>query len=319
MTLQELRTHIEYFTGTEDAIGLTLYVISTDEQGNETIRLADIEAAANAELKTQYLSYLKEKFLDNEELSFMNISEGDNRRNTAFFYDIAEKPTELNVIDTVLQNDLQPQFSFRRDDFENIKAFIITIGNDTQKVALYKHHHHLSLLKSDTVFGLQISDHRFVRVREDIIKLSKAVDFLQIGNDLVVISLKVLESEFRFDNIIRGIASDNIQTISAINLLESIDPLTEMALDLRFAKKIMRIKHDSPVLQLPVTHIIHFVQNHPPIMRKFRTNEDGSRLVLDTMVSKKLFLQLMNDDLLTSTLTQRYYESLAKDAMAIEN
>jgi len=47
-------------------------------------------------------------------------------------------------------------------------------------------------------------------------------------------------------------------------------------------------------------------------------SDDGTKLKLDTAVSKKLFLALMNDDLLTSELTKLYYAGLAKDKMDVE-
>ncbi len=72
-------------------------------------------------------------------------------------------------------------------------------------------------------------------------------------------------------------------------------------------------------MQLPIEAVIKFVQSHKPIMKKFRISDDGNKLRLDTHVSKKLFLALMNDDLLTSELTRLYYEGLAKDKMEVDD
>jgi hypothetical protein len=155
-------------------------------------------------------------------------------------------------------------------------------------------------------------------MNEDIIKLSKTIDFLQIGSELVVTNLKALEDGFGYEDVIKGQAMQNIQAIEGIGLLEDISPLLEMAEDLRQAKHIMRIKRDSPVMQLPIQTVIQFVQSHRPIMRKFRLSDDGTKLKLDTAVSKKLFLSLMNDDLLTSELTRLYYAGLAKDKMEVD-
>lgn len=318
MTLQELQIQLTYFTTTTDAIGLTLYVLYNNEEGEEQIRIADIDTQSGLELKNQFLTYLSDKFLNNEELSFMNISEGDNRKNIAFHYDLEEKPIGLNAMNIIAQNDIHPQFSFSEDDFNRIKAFVITIGNETKKMILFKNHHHLSVLRGANAFGIRISDHRFVRVREDIIKLSPNIDFLQIENNLIVISLKTLESGFGFEGIIRNKAAENISAIEAINLLEDISILTEMASDIRQAKHIMRIKANSPVMLLPVASVLTFVKNHKPIMKKFKLSEDGLRLKLDTKVSQKLFLALMNDDLLTSELTKLYYAGIAKDPMLID-
>ena len=64
--------------------------------------------------------------------------------------------------------------------------------------------------------------------------------------------------------------------------------------------------------------VIDFVKTFKPIMHKFRLSQDGTRLKLDTKVSQKLFLSLINDDLLTSELTKLYYEGIAKDQLVVE-
>lgn len=319
MTLSELQTYLADLTTSTEAIGLSLYVLYDNDEGEEQIRTADIDSESALELKKQFLNYLSDKFLTNEELSLMNISEGDNRKNVAFMYDLSEKPTGLDAMKTIADNDEHAQFSFSKDDFNKIKAFIITIGNEAKKVILFKNHHHLSVLSGAKSFGIKISDHRFVRVREDIIKLSPNIDFMQVENELIIISLKTLEAGYGFEGIIRNKAAENISTIEAISLLDDISVLTEMATDIKQARHIMRIKSTSPVMQLPVATVLKFVKSHKPIMKKFRLSEDGLRLKLDTKVSKKLFLALMNDDLLTSELTKLYYAGIAKDPMLIEN
>lgn len=318
ITLAQLRARIQNLLDNPDDSGLVLYPVLTNDEGDDTIRFADIAPSAADELKSMIFEYLQEKFIINQDLYYTNITDADERRNTAFFYDLAEKPIGLQVLDLVLQDDVKPEFSFSEDDLSKIKGFVITIGDEKNTIALYKRHHHLSTLKADRTFGMFKSDHRFVKMDEDIIKLSKTIDFLQIDNELVVANLKALEDGFGYEEVIRGQATANIQAIGALGLLEDIEPLMEMATDIRQAKHIMKIKQDSPVMLLPVEAVIQFVQSHKPIMRKFRLSEDGTRLKLDTAVSKKLFLALMNDDLLTSELTKLYYAGLAKDKMEVD-
>jgi len=318
MTLQEIQTRLIYLTTSNDAIGLTLYVVYNNKKGEEQVRLADIDSQSGIELKNQFLDYLSTTFLANDELALINISEGDNRKNVAYIYDLIEKPYGLDSLNVISQNDNQVQFSFSKDDFDNIKSFVIAIGNENSKILLFKKHHHLSVLKGITTFGIKVNDHRFVRVREDIIKLSPNIDFIKIDDELVILNLKTLESGFGFEEIIRKKSSENIDAIEAINLLEDVSILREMALELKHAKQFMRIRANSPVMQLPALTVIDFVKTHKPIMKKFRISLDGSRIKLDTKISQKLFLALLNDDLLTSELTKLYYEGIAKDQMLIE-
>jgi hypothetical protein len=218
----------------------------------------------------------------------------------------------------VLANSARPGFSFDTDNLNSITGFVILIGDVHHSIALYKRHHHLSTMKADKSFSLFRANNRFVKVKEDILRLSASVDFLQVDDALVATNLKALEDTFGYEEVIRKQANANIQLIEAMNILEDITALVEMANDIKLAKKILRIKTNSPVMQLPMATVVNFVSKHKPIMKKFRLSEDGTRLKLDTKVSKQLFLALMNDDFLTSELTKLYYAGLSKDKMEVE-
>lgn len=317
MTIQEIRTFYNYFTTTADEVGLVLYVV-LEVEGVTVIRQADIDAATILELRTLYLDSLARVILD-DDIAYTTISQADARKNIFFRYDLQEIPAGLQVLSDVLEQDEYPIFNFANDNFENIKSLVITIGNAQHKIALYKIHSQLNLIRGARVFNIRYTNERFERVREDIIKLSSKIDFFQIGEHLFILNVNALERGFNFENIIRNKAVENIGIIEALALLEDVEPLNELITELKFAKKVMGIRTDSPVLQVPVPAILNFVRTHPPIMRKLRVNDDGTRLRLHTKTSRILFLKLINDDLLTSTLTQRYYDSLAKDNMDVNN
>ncbi len=318
MNLEQLRDELEYQVTMPEPTGLVLYVLYDDENGENQIRIADIDSESANELKKQYLQYFSDKFIDNEDLILQNISEADNRKNTAYYYDLGERPLGLNIMTEIRNHPQKEQFSFNEVDLSNVTGFVIAIGTDERKVLLYKSHHHLSVISSQNVFGIRVSNHRFVRFTGEIIKLSANCDFIQINDSLIVISIKTLEKKFGFESIIRRKAVQNIDLIQQLSLIENIEVLQEMSLDLKHAKSIVKIKANSPVMQLPAITVVNFVRGHKPIMKKFRISEDGTRLRLDTKVSQKLFLKLMNDDFLTSELTRLYYEGIAKDPMNIE-
>lgn len=93
-----------------------------------------------------------------------------------------------------------------------------------------------------------------------------------------------------------------------------MEPLNALAFDLPNAKKLMKIRN-SPVLQVPAANVINFIKNHPKLTGKIHFNADETRISLDTGVSKKLFLKLLNDDYLFSQLTELQYDTFAKDKL----
>ena len=316
MTLQEIRAFYNYFTTTADKVGLVLYIL-IEEDGVTKIMQADIDELTSIDLESTYIDSLA-KIITDDTLELMPISQGDNRKDVWYEYDLEDVPVRLKNMSEVIKNADFPIFDFGDGNFSQIKGFIITIGNDTNKIALYKNLTHLNMIRGASVLGIRYANNRFERVREDIIKLSSNIDFFQINDSIFIINVKTLERGFNFETIIRKQALKNIEIIEKLNLIEDITPLKEMAQDLSFAKKITKIREDSPVINLPVNQIVNFVKSHPPLKNRIRTNNDASRIVLDTKVSQKLFLKLINDDLLTSELTKRYYDSLAKDSIIIE-
>jgi hypothetical protein len=74
---------------------------------------------------------------------------------------------------------------------------------------------------------------------------------MQIGDDVIVINMDTLEKCFGFEDVIRASAESNLQNIEKANFVVDVEPLREMITDLRFAKKLMRVRADPAVLGLP--------------------------------------------------------------------
>ena len=136
-----------------------------------------------------------------------------------------------------------------------------------------------------------------------------------VDDKLIVLSVKTFQNSFGYDKIIRSKAEENLGTIAAANLLEDIEVLRELAQELKFAKKIMNIRHHSPVLHIPFADVRTFIQGHPKLRRRIKFNEDQSRISLQSRSSKELFIKILNDDFLKSELTQLLYDSQKKAAM----
>lgn len=314
MNREQLLARLGYFLNEENGIGAALYFV-LEQDGETVIRFADIEDVAQQELKERFLGYIVDKFVNNEELHYQNISEADDRKNVVYRYDIDERPDSLNILDEILANEDQTTFNFHQDDLANIEGYLITIGNEGNRIALYKKHHSMNILKQDR-FLLIPSGERFTRVESNAIALDKSFDFMMIDANLIVLKLNILERYFGFEGVIRNQAQNTIGIIAANELLEDIEQMNELALSMPNARKLMKIR-TSPVLNVPVNNVINFIRNHPELTGKIGFNPAGTRIDLSTGVSKKLFLKLLNDDYLFSQLTELQYDSHAKDKLLV--
>ncbi len=312
MTREELIDRLNYFLNPGNNVGAVLYFV-LDHDGETVIRFADIENVAKLELKNRFLEYIREKFINNEDLHFQNISEADDRKNVVYKYDIDERPESLNILDEILANEEQIHFNFNQDQLSSIKGYLITIGNEGNKIALYKKHHSMNILRRDR-FLLVPSGERLVEVQNDVIALDKSFDFMMVDDNLIVLKLNILERYFGFENVIRNQASNTIGLVEANELLEDIEQLLEIAQSMPNARKLMKIRN-SPVLNVPAINVMNFIRNHPELTGKISFNADGTKINLETGISKKLFLKLLNDDFLFSQLTELQYDSHAKDKL----
>ncbi|GAA4455067.1 anti-phage protein KwaB [Rurimicrobium arvi] len=312
MNREQLLTRLTYFLDPQNGIGAALYFV-LNQDGETIIRFADIEDEAKQELKERFLEYVTDKFINNEELHYQNISDADDRKNVVYKYDIEERPEGLNILDDILLNEAQPYFRFNQDSFADLQGYIITIGTEGNKMALYKKHHPVNLLKRDR-FLLIPSNQRLVKLQDDAIAIDRSFDFMLIDDNLIVLKLNILERFFGFEDVIRNQAQNTIGLIEANELLEDIEQINDIAQSMTTARKLMKIRN-SPVLNVPVMNVINFIRNHPELTGKINFNSAGTKINLDTGVSKRLFLKLLNDDYLFSQLTELQYDSHAKDKL----
>jgi len=324
MTREELNQNIAFLFANDNPIGIKVYFV-LDEEGENVIRFADISPDVATDLKEQFTGYIQNRISNNEELNYGAITEADDSGNSAYHYNLDVHPALLQPlydvneaeIFTLQQDDEQPfeDFSFSEDDLKKIKAFVICMGNEANKVVLYKKHYPISLMKRGSYYGLIPSDTRLERFTDNVIKINDTVEFMLVNDALIVLSLKTFQNSFGYDQIIRNKAEENLLTIEATNLLEDIEQLRELMPELKYAKKIMSIRHHSPVLNIPFPDIRAFIQAHPKLKRRIKFNGDLTRIDLQTRTSKELFIKILNDDFLKSELTQLLYDSMKKAAM----
>ena len=326
MTREELNQNIAFLFNNLAPIGIKLYFVLENE-GETQIRFADISVEVATDLKTQFVDYLQSKLVNNPELNYAAITEADDTSNSVYHYNLDGQPEELQPMYDVqaeeifslnqVENPSFPNFTFNQDDLSKITGFVICLGNEANKVVLYKKHYHVSLMKQGSYYGLLAvqAATRFEKLTDNVIKLNETVEFMWVDDKLIVLSVKTFQNSFGYDKIIRSKAEENLGTIAAANLLEDIEVLRELAQELKFAKKIMNIRHHSPVLHIPFADVRTFIQGHPKLRRRIKFNEDQSRISLQSRSSKELFIKILNDDFLKSELTQLLYDSQKKAAM----
>ncbi len=318
MDKQELQESIRFLFEPDAVLGLELYLVLITDNVT-VIRRANLgEGALPTEVRNGFMAYLNGRTNLNQDVLIKPLSELDPLQTTIHYYDLEGLPEGLEIINTPLVPENIPMFNFDTDRLENVDSFLIKLSSVDRNVVLYKKHSHLNLLKQAKVFYFVKDDERFVKPQEGILRFSFTIDFMKVDEEIFVYDIKCLEKEFKFDNILINNAKDKIVVIAALNFVENIAELEEYAADKSGARKILGIKPNSPVLNLSFDQIRTFVKNHPYLKRRLKFNDDESKFRFHTHVSKIYFIDLLNDNYLTSDLTSIFYKTNAKDEMEAE-
>ncbi len=316
MNKDELKSALSFLYRPEETIGMELYLIMNTPTGLE-LRIADFgDGQLPIDIKNGFLKYIKGRTIDNNEAEVKPLSEFDNSNITIHNYDFEGLPLGLEIINSNLSEDEDiDTFNFNQDSLKDVKAFLVKLSSVSENIVLYKNHSHLNLLhqKNGVFFGKH--NDKFEKLQDDILRFSFTIDFLKVGEEIFVYDTKCLEREFNFDNILINNAQTRITELMELNFVDNIDELTIFANNKKGAKKVLNLNRQSPVLSMQFSEIKTFIEGNEYLRRRFRFNIEGTMLHLDTAKSKEYFINLMNDNYLTSELTSIHYNSPVKNNM----
>lgn len=313
MNEQQLRDELQIFYDNFDEIGVSIYAILKNSD-NTPVKL-DIENMALAGLKSLFIDSIKKTITDREELTVLNLSTSDERLDAIYLYDV-DMPEELSSINTVLASDNLPLLNMANTGLVDIKALLIEIGNDIGQIVLYKTMAPVNIYGRANFF-LKKSQTRLEQIDDEFLRVSPNFQLMRIKESLFVIELSAIEKSFGFHEVIKREATLGIQAIETMLLIENSEVLHELIDDIKYARRFTKVAKASPVIKarIPNQNIINFCKIFPKLAGKIRFNASQDKILLDTKVSKDLFIKVLMDDFLTSELTEFHYESVAKDSL----
>ena len=128
-----------------------------------------------------------------------------------------------------------------------------------------------------------------------------------------------IEKYMGFEGLIRNRANEALASIEQTRLIYNMVSLKDASVDFSFSKKLSKVAEQSLIItkRIPNEKVINFSKNNPGLRNKFKYNDSGDKIILDTKSSRLAFIKLLNDDYLVSELTEQPYDSLAKDKIMI--
>lgn len=283
---------------------------------NGEIRKANFIDEVQKEIKNVFIDDIEKRIIESE-YPIMCLSSSDERKDIIYHFDYTPLPDDLEFFDTVLDPNINIKpFSFENDKLNNIDFFLFLIGDEENRILLYKQLAPINIYKKNSGIFVRKADNEFTRVNDDFLRIVPGFELFKVNGELYILDLKFLERKFKIYDVIKSVALKEIDKINEFGIVQNANSLKELLINTSFARKLSKISEHSPVLgKVPNADIISFTKNYPKLKNKFKYTNDGSQIILSTKTTMEIFIKLLNDDFLSSELTRIYYDSIAKDEL----
>ena len=224
MTIDEVKEAVSNILN--QRISTQLYLILKDDQ-TFTMRIADMmEGETTQELQKIFKDFLVSNLIENDNLVVKNLSTSDESQDTIYQYDYDSYPEELDLFHNFKIQDAikSDHFNFQTDSLNQLSGYILYLGTMDNGFILFKKHYPISLIKrSSFLLGAIKSKKRFEKLPgEDIIRLNGSAQLLRLGDTIFVLDLSVLERSMGFSALIQKAASEAINAIEDLEILDDI-------------------------------------------------------------------------------------------------
>lgn len=312
MNKNELNNALAFLNDPQGELQIIFYA---NLEGIGEPRKLDIDGADLPALKQLFVIAIQSDIVEKNDYTVMPLSIADERGKCFYEYDL-DLPAELQLLESTIGNDNLQNFDFTANNLSGINSLIVVLADDNNEISLFKNLSPVEVIGRGG-FILKKSNQRLERFNDQLLRISPKFQALRVDSAIIITDLAAIEKSLKFHDVITREATISLTSISNMQIVSNISSLEELVSDLSFARKLIRVARNSPVIiqNIPNPDIIAFSKLHPLTKNRMRYNEDETKFNLDTRVSKDLFIKILNDDLLTSELTKLYYDSLAKDGV----
>lgn len=150
----------------------------------------------------------------------------------------------------------------------------------------------------------------FEELTKPILLLSRRVDLLIIGDEIVCDNIDFMQRNFGFREFVKSTALKVVASIQNMELVSNIDKVSAYISRSKplYAKKMMRIK-DSRVLRKTAMELYHRVTTLPRWKGKFDIDEENKKIILNTYEQVENLIDLLDERYTRSDVTDEEYDS----------
>ena len=311
MTREELNQEISFLSDANTTKRISIYVTAA----NEGLRLFNIIQVDLDELLARYLSLIDEIVINREELSVGNYSTSISRDNMIYLYDLGQEAytkemKNMVVAGTTMNPDL---FVCDESSLEKIDGWYVVINDSEHRVVLYKQVKPLDITygSKSYYFGCKHDNSIFERKKDSLIRVTPGIQMMYVDDKILLIDMQRLEKSLGLNAILQKEANRIIDFVSQKGFVEDTTKLKEVCKKPSLLKKLNHALFESKTKDLSKDAIFNYIKEDNKL--KFKFNEKGDMLLLDTKAASERFIKLLDDDYLYSKMTNTEYDSVQKD------
>lgn len=299
----------------DDEYGFEVYVIMKTGPALKKFNLSEgkIEDRNNLEknfkrkVQMALEEVIKEKFLETEKDYDLakNVADQQNK-----FYVITQnedyKPFEVTKM------SLDNIEGYRANERENAQGVLFRFERAGSIVWAYQFLYQ-NAIPNRKGLGFHIVPSEgdiFEELTKPILLLSRRVDLLIIGDEIVCDNIDFMQRNFGFQEFVKSTALRVVESIQNIELVSNMDKVSAYISRSKplYAKKMMRIK-DSKVLRKTAMELYQRVTTLPRWKGKFDIDENNNKIILNTYEQVENLIDLLDERYTRSDVTDEEYDS----------
>lgn len=284
-------------------MNIELYLGLGNSESRQYFRANLVDSAAKL-ISDDFLNRINQYFSKN--LSVIPLSQIDERTDTLIHYDLEKTPEEFGIIKEIKSKRTSNYFK-QKNDINKAQSILIKICSHSENIIFFKKFYPISLVKSTRKTFRINSDAEFEPLEDDIIRLTGDFDVMLMGDDFYISDLSHFETAFSFDQIKKQKRDFVISSIKSLDIV--IDEKGYLENCQVSTRQIIRTAK-SQVLKMNKDAIINFVKKNT---HKFNLKTKNNKILLNSQKSINCLYKLLNDDYLSSDLTNNNYEAIAKN------
>ena len=314
MTLEQLQEKLKFLYDDDVRKDISIYA-TTPTTG---LRLFNIENQFLDELKVAFIEEIK-TVTDNPSDNFTleNYSSSTKQLDAIYLYDIPDqlKPEMQSLKDVKEIVDPDNFVINPENSIDQVNGLYIIIKSDEHVISLYKHIFGVDKIYAQRNIFIVRSNEQFVKQKESMLRISSTFQMLCVDDEIIMTDIQKLERIMDLKEVLTNRAAEHIaKIVNERQLVKDSVQLERVTKEPTMAKKLIHALRDGKVFSQNISNaaIIAFARSKGA---KLNMSFEGNQFDLKNKIEAKRFIKLIDDDYLTSGLTQEDYDANQKQEL----